>query len=177
MIFLFCNIIFLGAWEWPKKPQRDSWLRCLTHPNVARKNTIKVCWIFFFLTVIVRSRSIPNCGIAHSALTNLETLRNCVLRTMITKLWNCVLRTWKKCCAAHLCLSVFMYLKVSLLATGTNRGGQVRNLFRYAHFRNLRNKKICCGCALLSGGSWLRNCACALRNTAADLTSTMRNIQ
>jgi hypothetical protein len=28
------------------------------------------------------------------------------------------------------------------------RGGQVRNLFRYAHFRNLRNKEICCGCAL-----------------------------
>ncbi len=41
------------------------------------------------------SGSIRNCGIAHSALANLETLRvrNCVLRTSKTKLWNCVLRT------------------------------------------------------------------------------------
>jgi hypothetical protein len=29
-----------------------------------------------------------------------------------------------------------------------SRGGQFRNFFRYAHFRNLRNKEICCGCAL-----------------------------
>jgi hypothetical protein len=28
------------------------------------------------------------------------------------------------------------------------RGGQFRNLFCFAHFRNLRNKEICCGCAL-----------------------------
>jgi hypothetical protein len=46
-----------------------------------------------FLSVILRSGSIRNCGIAHSARTNVETLRNCVLRTTITKLWNCVLRT------------------------------------------------------------------------------------
>jgi hypothetical protein len=54
---------------------------------------ISFIYYLFFPTVIVRSGSIRNCGIAHSALTNLETLRNCVLRTMITKLWNCVLRT------------------------------------------------------------------------------------
>ncbi len=40
-----------------------------------------------------RSGSIRNCGIARSAEANLETLRNCVLRTTKTKLWNCVLRT------------------------------------------------------------------------------------
>ncbi len=62
---------------------------------------------FYFVTLffpycIVRSASIRNCGIAHSALTNLETLRNCVLRTTITKLWNCVLRTAKTCYTAHL---------------------------------------------------------------------------
>jgi hypothetical protein len=54
---------------------------------------IHLIYYLFFPTVIVRSGSIRNCGIAHSALTNLETLRNCVLRTTITKLWNCVLRT------------------------------------------------------------------------------------
>jgi hypothetical protein len=57
------------------------------------KNDFFILLLYCFLTVIVRSGSIRNCGIAHSALTNLETLRNCVLRTTITKLWNCVLRT------------------------------------------------------------------------------------
>jgi hypothetical protein len=49
--------------------------------------------LYFFLTVIVHSGSIRNCGIGHCALTNLETLRNCALRTTIKKLWNCALRT------------------------------------------------------------------------------------
>jgi hypothetical protein len=76
--------------------------------------------IYFFLTLIVRSGSIRNCGIAHSALTNLKTLRNCVLRTTIIKLWNCVLRTWKICCAAHLCIfqsQYFIYYIIGIYAT------------------------------------------------------------
>ena len=40
-----------------------------------------------------RSGSVRNYGIARSALANLENLRNSVLRTTKTKLWNCVLRT------------------------------------------------------------------------------------
>ncbi len=62
---------------------------CIKHvlfvaPDVVRQNVT---------SMKARSGSIRNCGIAHSAMTNLETLRNCVLRTTVTKLWNCVLRT------------------------------------------------------------------------------------
>jgi hypothetical protein len=48
---------------------------------------------------------------------------------------------------------VFIKLNIShpflvVIAIIVSRGGLVRNLFRYAHFRNLRNKEICCGNAL-----------------------------
>ncbi len=73
----------------------------------------KNAFLFFIITVVVRCGSIRNCEIAHSALANLENLRNCVLRTTETKLWNCVLRTWKTYCAAHLWL--LSYLEESSL--------------------------------------------------------------
>ncbi len=52
-----------------------------------------------------RSGSIHNCGIAHSARVNLESLCNCALRTTKAKMWTWVLRTSKTYCAAHLCES------------------------------------------------------------------------
>ncbi len=78
-------------------------------------------------------------------------------------------------CFSWLVMSICYSSSIYALLYMYIRGGRVRNLFRYVHFRNLRNKENCCGCALWSAVSWLRNCACALRNKAADLTSTMHN--
>jgi hypothetical protein len=103
-----CCCLYINIFTWKRFEEcvREETVKGLGELLAYQVYFEKNAFLFFIITVIVRSGSIRNCEIAQSALANLENLRNCVLRTTKTKLWNCVLRTWKTYCAAHLWWSV-----------------------------------------------------------------------
>ncbi len=110
----YCYYLLLSRWKvffWKaictcvsKRTRRATSLPYLLLFFIFIKMIFLFCnYIFSLLWLCVAEvYAIAALRIAHCALTNLETLRNYVLRTTIIKLWNCVLRTWKTCCAAHL---------------------------------------------------------------------------